>query len=135
MSDTSPSIYLQVCVRGDYTVVVRVDGYVNPTNRGVTQGPDRCCDRDPDSSGSCSEDGRPCDNRFTFCLKSPNNTDNGTSTCMSPVLTSTTNRNAAPIDFTQSRWLGLDNPLMLSGISTAWEVCTHNHIRRFITKL
>ena len=105
--------------------MVRVDGYVNPTNRGVTRGPNNCCDNS--NRNTCSGS-RRCDNRFSFCLKSPGNTDDGTSTCMSPVLTSTqTNTNGAPIDFTQPTWLGLDNPLMLNGINTAWEVCSHDH--------
>ena len=117
---------LNAIVHGDYVTMVRVGGYDNPTNRGVTRGPSLCCDGNPTSNGSCSEAPRPCDNRFTFCLKSFDNTDDGTSTCMSPVLTSTqTNIDGAPIDFTQPTWLGLDNPLMLSGISTAWEVCSH----------
>ena len=101
---------------------VRVHGYNNPTNKRILAfNITACCDgSDSDVCGGSQR----CDNRFRFCLRSPGNRAIGTSTCMSTVLNSTqTNWNGAPIDFTQPTWLGLDNPLMLSGISTAWEVC------------
>ena len=112
-------------MHGDYVIIVRIYDYSNPSNTGVDRGPDNCCD-DTRQSGVCSSL-RRCDNRFTFCVKTLGDSADGTSSCMSEVLMSTeTNLNDAPINFTGSTWLGLDNPLRLNGISTAWQVCLCN---------
>ena len=116
-------------MHGDYVIIVRIYDYSNPSNTGVDRGPDNCCD-DTRQSGVCSSL-RRCDNRFTFCVKTLGDSADGTSSCMSEVLmTSVTNFNDAPIDFTGSTWLGLDNPLRLNGISIAWQVMqavSYNH--------
>ena len=105
---------------------MRVDGYDNPSNRLANS---ECCDPGYGTI-DCSDGGAECDNRFIFCLKPLGDMEGGTTTCVSPVLTTPQkNMNAAPIDFNQSTFLGLDNPLMLSGISTAWEVCRHDLIQ------
>ncbi len=49
-------------------------------------------------------------------------TRSGTSTCIGDILMSETNFDDAPIDFTELRWLGLDNPVRLNGLTTAWQV-------------
>ncbi len=108
---------------GDYTIVTRIHSYNNPTNTGQFRGSNRCCDNER-QSGICSFN-RRCDNRFTFCLKVFGDMTDGTDSCVSDVLMSLEseiNLNDVSIDFTASRWLGLDNPLMLNGVSTAWQV-------------
>ena len=109
-------------MHGDYVIIVRIYDYSNPSNTGVDRGPDNCCD-DNRQNGVCSGNGRKCDNRFTFCMKTLGDSADGTTSCMSEVLMSTeTNRDDASIDFTAPSWLGLSNPLRLNGISTAWQV-------------
>ncbi len=121
-------IALQFCVHGDYVIIARVHSYTNPSNTGVfrvSRGASNCCDGTR-QNGVCSG-WRKCDNRFTFCVKTLGDLADGTSSCMSEVLMSTeTNVDDAPIDFTGSTWLGLDNPLRLNGISTPWQVCLCN---------
>ncbi len=109
-------------MHGDYDIIVRIYNYTNPTNTGQRRGPSNCCDRDRQAGGVCSTS-RRCDNIFTFCVKMLGDSADGTSSCMSDLMTSETNDNDAPIDFTMSTWLGLDNPLRLTGITTAWQVC------------
>ena len=107
-------------MHGDYDIIVRIYNYTNPTNTGAFRGADRCCDWDR-QDGVCSTS-RRCDNIFTFCVKTLDDSADGTSSCMSDLMTSQTNDNDALIDFTGSTWLGLDNPLRLTGITTAWQV-------------
>ncbi len=120
-------------MHGDYVIIVRIHDYSNPRNTGVYRGLDNCCDDTRPSGGVCNTTIGRCDNRFTFCMKTLGDSADGTTSCMSEVLmTSVTNFNDAPIDFTWSTWLGLDNPLRLNGISTAWQVTTTDDIYIYI---
>ncbi len=110
-------------MHGDYIIIVRIYDYSNPSNTGVDRGASKCCDSNRETGDVCNETRRRCDNRFTFCVKTLDDSADGTSSCMSEVLmTSVINFNDAPINFTGSTWLGLDNPLRLNGTSTAWQV-------------
>lgn len=120
----SDLILIQICIKGDYVIQVGLHGYDNPTNRLIARPGDRdCCDGSP--RNTCSGF-RRCDNRFSFCVRPSGTSDIGTASCSSAVITSTeTNSNDADIDFNTDTVLGLDNPLLLQGITTAWEVqCT-----------
>lgn len=116
---TSLSPQLSVFVSGDYVLEVHVMSYSNPTNggEGLSGG---CCDggEPPACTGN-----RRCDTYFRFCLR-PFNTpgiDRGCGT--SAVVTSTDSElNNGSIDFTQPSFLGLDNPLSLSGLAPFWQV-------------
>ncbi len=109
-------------MHGDYDIIVRIYNYTNPTNTGAFRGASNCCDNSRQDGDVCSTTNRRCDNIFTFCVKTLDDSANGTSSCMSDLMTSETNWNDAHIDFTMSTWLGLDNPLRLNGITTAWQV-------------
>ncbi len=54
-------------------------------------------------------------------------TSSGRPNCVGQVLSSEINTNDAPVDYTVPRWLGLDNPLRLNGLSTAWQVHINVH--------
>ncbi len=120
-------------MHGDYVIIVRIYDYSNPSNTGVYRGPDNCCDDNRQSGGVCDTTNGRCDNRFTFCMKTLGDSADGTTSCMSEVLmTSVTNFNDAPINFTAPTWLGLDNPLRLNGISIAWQVTMTDDIYNYL---
>ncbi len=106
---------------GDYTIVTRISNYTNPTNTGQNRRSDRCCDNERESDDTCINKNR-CDNRFTFCLKVFDDMTNGIHSCIGQVFTSDINGDDAPIDFTQPRWLGLNNPLRLNGVGRMLQV-------------
>lgn len=108
-------------VEGRYFLEVSVHGYSNPTGRcrgcrvrGVIER--GCCDNFLTTvcSGSLS-----CDSFFTYCI------GNGDRGCADPLQqrTSTVNENDGPVNFSQSTVLGLENPLILQGVTHAYHVC------------
>ena len=102
-------------VAGDYVLEVNVLSYSNPTNRRASSG--GCCD----GTGNCNTGGHRCDTYFRFCLR-PVYTHSTSRECETTALTSSHVQDDGFIDFTQPTFLGLDNPLLLSGLITAWQV-------------
>ena len=114
-------------VEGHYIVEVRLNGYTNPS--GKCRDCDwtlNCCDI-PDeilpidiATDDCIGE-RRCDSYFNYCLRpfgdkklycSPSERRG----------TSSRNSNDGPLNFYQSRVLGLSNPQILSGLRRAYEV-------------
>lgn len=106
-----------MCVCGDYVLEVHVQSYSNPTNRCFARS-GGCCDLS--TSGVCAGTSR-CDTYFTFCLRSFNTSEINRD-CNVTAVTSADVLDDGLIDFTQPSFLGLDNPLLLSGLSTDWQV-------------
>ena len=119
----------QVCVlvEGCYIVEVRLNGYTNPS--GKCQDCDwtsNCCDIPPEilriniNTDDCIGD-RRCDSYFNYCLRSFGDRE---LYCSASEYrdTSSANSNDGPLNFSQSRVLGLSNPQVLSGLRSAYKV-------------
>ena len=106
----------QICIRGDYTILVHSHSFSNPSNR-CAQCQFGCCDQF--GTTVCTGTDR-CDTLFTYCLLPFNST-----TLCTPQAVSGTAFDDRSIDFTQATVLGLPNPLPLSGVSERWEVSLH----------
>ncbi len=105
-------------VEGRYIVKVRLNGYSNPT--GFTH--DRHCCDNITNTNECTTWER-CDSFFVICLR-PLGTVNQTG-CFgdSGRVQSGFNKDDGPdVDFSQSKVLGLSNPLGFSGLEDAYEV-------------
>ena len=111
---------------GLYQVEVRVFGYDNPT--GTCQG----CLNDEGEHGCCDEfsttsscDGfLQCDSYFTYCLR-PFGSEGGDCSGFTR-RRSNTNLNDGFVDFNRSTVLGLENPLILSGLTDGYRVSARN---------
>ncbi len=109
---------LSVLVSANYVVQVRMISYIHPSN---TRSDGQCCDSEP-GNGLCSG-GERCDTYFIYCLMPRASTAIGCSNATSGfTLVSSVSPDGADIDFSQPTVLGLPNPFLLTGISTAWEV-------------
>jgi hypothetical protein len=110
---------------------VRLYGYSNPT--GTCQGcvsvqtsEHGCCDRF--NTTECSS-GLLCDTYFDYCLRplgSEEEGGGGGGCSYSGYVISTTNRDDRFVDFSPSTVLGLDNPLILPGLTSDWNVIKSN---------
>ena len=116
-------------VQGRYLVQVRLNGYSNPTGMcgngsacRTSSGQLHCCDSH--NTRSCSG-GERCDSYFIYCLRPLGEVQLSTSRCSSDQITSSTNHNDGPLDFSQSKVLDLDNPLYVSGLQGAYNVSLH----------
>ncbi len=128
-------------VRGDYILRVQVHDYENPTNRcAQDQG---CCD----DSGTTCNSFRRCDNEFFFCVRplgtplpaeqalfntvSERSVENRSRDlqCLQTLAAfrSQTNNDAASINFQQSTFLGLPNPIVFQVIANVYEVSKCNN--------
>lgn len=105
-------------VKGRYLLQVTIGGYTNRFQRcgGCASG--RCCDTDF-TTNDCSGE-RRCDIFFFFCLRPFGS--NGEGCSYSGDLTSEINEDDATISFNEMKFLGLDNPLTLEGLTDAWNV-------------
>ena len=109
----------QVCVlvQGLYQLEVTVFGYDNPTARcqgcGSLQG---CCESF--DSTSCGND--HCDSYFTYCLRTIGSTGRGCFYFGNRI--SDRNDNDGSLDFSQSMVLGLENPIILWGLTNTYMV-------------
>ena len=96
-------------VKGDYLFVVTTHGF---NNSGSLLSNGACCDHD--EGGSCAVPG--CDSFFRYCLRrSRNGLDEH---CR----TSQTNFDDGHLDFSESTFLSLPNPLPLQGLTRNWNV-------------
>ena len=120
---------IQVCVlvEGHYVVEVRLNGYTNPS--GQCQGCDwilNCCDIPPEilpigiTTNDCIGE-RRCDSFFSYCLR-PFGDRKLYCSASEYRNISAVNSNDGPLNFSQSRVLGLSNPLVLSGLRGAYKV-------------
>ena len=115
---------IQVAVKGEYTVQVRIYSYSNPTEscvicigpEGQTDPSPRCCDTE---DRECIGLEAHCDTFYRYCLRPLGTT--GTSGCSGGKI-STINENDAPIDFSNRTVLGLRNPFILPGLGAKWKV-------------
>ena len=114
-------------VNGLYMLEVNVYGYNNPTGRcqdcGSRKAPEvmGCCDLHTSKDLICSRDLLLlCDSYFYYCLRALGS-EGGHCSYFGNVI-SNVNRNDAFIDFSQSMVLGLDNPLILPGLTNNWTV-------------
>lgn len=105
-------------VKGRYVLQEELSGYTNIFQRCADCAPRRCCDTSF-ITNDCSG-GRRCDTFFFFCLRPFGST--GTGCSYSGNLTSEINEDDAFINFNQMKFLGLDNPLTLEGLTDAWNV-------------
>lgn len=109
-------------VEGLYLLDVRLYGYSNPT--GICQdclsdmtGQRGCCDRF--RTTDCAE--FQCDSFFFYCLRDLGN-DEELGCSYFGNRTSSVNIDDGSINFSQSTVLGLENPLILMGLTDAWNV-------------
>ena len=110
-------------VNGDYNVEVKIFSYDNPTGRCRVcprengNGSRSCCD-DFNHFGSCNGGDR-CDSYFIFCLRPFGMTGPGCTGFTQ--MMSTVNTDDRSTDFSESsEVLGLDNPLLLPGLTTGY---------------
>lgn len=115
-------------VEGLYILQVQLRDYDNPnqqcfscTDQPFQQCSSECCDA---GEGNCTSGERRCDTFFTFCLKPLGNTELGcdSSNSRSSMVESNVNQNDKAIDFSQGSFLGLYNPVNLSGLTNNWNV-------------
>ena len=106
-------------------VELTVFDYDNPTGtcydpqECVREGQHRCCDVNlffPECTGF-----RRCDSYFTYCLRSLGSEGQGCSGYEERI-SSRNQDDSDPIDVTQSMVLGLENPLILRGITDNYDV-------------
>ena len=113
-----------VIVKGLYHVEVKLLGYENPTQRcqecRLSNGLRSCCD-DFSRNDRCTDDDRECDSYFIYCLRpfeTSNTREGGCSNFHEKMISGVnTDDNQSGIDFSQSKVLGLDNPLHLHGLT------------------
>ena len=119
------SLLTDVCilVEGLYQLEVTVFDYNNPTGRcqecnsPFLDGILGCCD----NLGSTSCAGRDlCDSSFTYCLRTIGSTGRGCS--YFGIRKSDSNTDDRPLDFSQSRVLGLENSVILQGLTNTYSV-------------
>lgn len=123
----------QFLVCGEYTLDVRLLSYSNDGRCAQCREDEDigCCD-DYESS-SCGTPGRSssqCETYFQYCIV-PTSTNtplsfnrNSRPISCDYIETPFSTINGAPINFLQDTVLGLSNPLILSGTSSAWMVTT-----------
>ena len=118
---------MQVCVivKGLYQLEVTVFGYNNPTGRchqcvNPANNQPGCCDDfvQTNCSGNFS-----CDSFFVYCLRPALERTGGNCSYFSNQ-TSDFNPDDGDLNFSQSPVLGLDNPIILQGLTNAYMV--HN---------
>ena len=100
-------------------------GYNNPTGTCYdpgecvrNDGQHRCCDENRVSG--CTG-GRRCDSYFIYCLRPLGSEGEGCSD-YEPRMSTHNQDDDDPIDVTQSMVLGLENPLILQGITESYDV-------------
>ena len=110
-------------VNGAYNVEVKIFSYDNPTGRCQDCPRDdedsrirSCCD-DFNHFGSCGGD-RRCDSYFIYCLR-PFGMTGGNCTGFTQRM-SMVNTDDESIDFSRNKVLGLENPLLLPGLTAGY---------------
>ena len=121
-------------VEGLYIIQTQLHSYDNPTQQRLRACiNDRCfvagcCDA---GEGNCTSGERRCDTFFVFCLRPLGIAEYrlGCGSNGGSVIQSDVNVNDAAINFSQSSFLGLNNPVDLPGLTNDWNVsCTrYNH--------
>ena len=115
-----------------YEVAVAISNYSNPQQiRPLCNGRCfntlfYCCDNDLGLQSDCPENmvESRCDIYFVYCLRSRLDTTPGLVQCpdTTEAMTSDVNQNDRPLNFSQSKVLGLDNPLIFQGLTENWTV-------------
>lgn len=103
--------------------MVRFNSYVNfrghcSTCRSSPSEPLGCCDDISQTTGTCSGNTR-CDTYLRICLNALGRPDRCIDT---REIVTGINFNDGDINFNQGTFLGVPNPLELSGLSTSWTV-------------
>ena len=115
---------MQICViaKGFYQLEVTVFGYNNPTGRcpdcvAYFNNQPGCCDEFNRLSNCDGND--LCDSFFVYCLRQPiGKTGRGCSYFSNRII-SDSNTNDGHLNFSQSPILGLENPIVLWGLTGA----------------
>lgn len=113
-------------VEGLYIVRAQIHGYRNPYQYRLlgcssTRCQAICCDSN--IMRQCISGERQCDTFFIFCLRPLGTSGYGCSSLNNDSVTvSDVNLNDAAIDFSNSTFLGLSNPLVLQGSTNVWNV-------------
>lgn len=123
-------------VTGWYLLEVRIFGYSNPTgrcqacHRPINENQRSDCDSESESHITVNFYGSgdyQCDSYFTYCsreffsMNSEQATSGPTVGChFGEMVQSTVNVNDRPVNFSQGRVLGLDNPFQLQRLSDAY---------------
>ena len=116
---------MQVCVlvEGLYQLEVTVFGYNNPTGRCQGCGSARgCCD--DFEAKNCSK--FLCDSFFIYCLRTIGSSESGCFSFGNRI--SYINTDDGLLNFSRSRVLGLENPVILQGLTNAYTVRSHTNI-------
>ena len=110
-------------VEGLYQLEVTLSSYSNPTGRCGGCGPSQgCCDDHGDTTCGGLEH---CDTYFIYCLR----TIGSTGRCYFGNMTSDVSIDNSHTDFSsRSMVFGLDNPLILQGLTSNYSVYTINVI-------
>lgn len=110
---------------GLYVLQTQIHSFVNPDQESLHCNQSgcsvACCDNGP---GACGVGERRCDTFFIFCLR-PFNTEGfaiGGCGSSGSVMQSNVNMDDASLDFSQSSFLGLSNPVRLPGLTNDWNV-------------
>ena len=119
----SYSIIIQTCalVEGLYQLEVTVFGYNNPTGRCR-----ECLDENTEIRGCCDRfeitdcEGFLCDSFFIYCLRTMGKTGRNCSYFGDRI--SDFNTDDGPLNFSQSPILGLENPIILQGLTDTYTV-------------
>ena len=107
-------VYCMLQVTGEYVVSVHTTFYNNPGNIYVKFDHSICC-CDGQNNNGC----RKCDYRFVSCIIPLTETTCGPN---SQTYTSEVNENSANVDFTSDMLLGLQNPLIFTGLTPTYNV-------------
>ena len=111
-------------VEGRYLVEVRLNGYTNPTGRcrDCNDNGLACCDTPGPSTMNCRGG---CDSYFIYCLRPFGDARQPPEGCSESSNEyrniSSVNTDDRPLDFSQSRVLGLNNPQVLSGLEDIYD--------------
>lgn len=117
---------------GNYTVTITLHSYSNLLETCVecnSQGFYGCCDDSSRrASQGCAGSYFRCDTQFHFCLLPVGSvSSNPPIQCSGPTIDTAIERESGKtIDFPLGEVLQINNPLVLSGISSIWMVCTYS---------
>ena len=114
--------------QSQYVLEIRVNGYSNPnqfrpfcTTDTCFFGAPQCCDQPDPVQQACTVGGR-CDSVFFYCLRTIGTSRTLLGCSYSGSRSSDVNTDDASLDFSNATVLGLDNPLVLPGLTTTWNV-------------
>ena len=109
---------VHVLVKGLYQLEVTVFGYNNPT--GGCQDCNHCCDGQDREPSCCAN--KLCDSFFIYCLRTIGSSGRSCLNSYVGARISTFNKNDCTLNFSQSMMLGLENSIILQGLTDNYTV-------------